>query len=308
MLSAQLHLALVHRQLECLRSLASVTGHNKHENGYNVEPTFKASNTFSNGGETWIEVCGAGHVGRAAIQPCLHSHRKCSPRAEQVGKGRLYTPCEDDVGTVLKCEVVAIDTASPYGEQGKTFSNATARVRPAPSPPKRVFTPISPPPKNVVSAGKFTALTYNLLADLYATVRHLSPPKLLISPPLNRAGPSLTRQTQSWCEIYLHSKNGNCCGPLQAEQFSYCQPWMLAWGYRKQNLLKELLNYDADIMCLQVADLSTPPEQPCMHGSACTARVGTVYTTSPLSAEMLLLHVLQSCGRQTLLLTVLAWL
>lgn len=38
----------------------------------------------------------------------------------------------------------------------------------------------------------------------------------------------------------------------QAEQFSYCQPWMLAWGYRKQNLLKELLNYNADIMCLQV--------------------------------------------------------
>lgn len=27
---------------------------------------------------------------------------------------------------------------------------------------------------------------------------------------------------------------------------------MLAWGYRKQNLLKELLNYNADIMCLQV--------------------------------------------------------
>jgi hypothetical protein len=38
----------------------------------------------------------------------------------------------------------------------------------------------------------------------------------------------------------------------QAEQFSYCQSWMLAWGYRKQNLLKELLNYNADIMCLQV--------------------------------------------------------
>ena len=44
-------------------------------------------------------------------------------------------------------------------------------------------------------------------------------------------------------------------GRVQAEQFSYCQPWMLAWGYRKQNLLKELLNYDADIMCLQVPDL-----------------------------------------------------
>ena len=38
----------------------------------------------------------------------------------------------------------------------------------------------------------------------------------------------------------------------QAEQFSYCQPWMLAWGYRKQNLIAELVSYNADIMCLQV--------------------------------------------------------
>lgn len=94
--------------------------------------------------------------------------------ASQVGKGRLFTPSEDDVGTVLKCEVVAIDSTSPYGELGKTFSIATNRVRPAPSPPKRAFVPITPAPKSVVSAGKFTALTYNLLADLYATVRDIS--------------------------------------------------------------------------------------------------------------------------------------
>lgn len=89
----------------------------------------------------------------------------------QVGKGRLYTPTEDDVGSVLKCEVVAIDAGSPYVEAGKTHSIATARVRPAPSPPRRSLSPITPAPKNIVSAGKFTALTYNLLADLYATVR-----------------------------------------------------------------------------------------------------------------------------------------
>ena len=38
---------------------------------------------------------------------------------------------------------------------------------------------------------------------------------------------------------------------LQAEQFTYCQPWVLSWQYRKQNLLKELLGYSADIVCLQ---------------------------------------------------------
>ena len=81
----------------------------------------------------------------------------------------MYTPGTEDVGTVLKCEVVAIDSASAFGELGKTFSVATARVRPAPLPPNRSLTPL-PPPKNVVTTGKFTALTYNLLADLYATV------------------------------------------------------------------------------------------------------------------------------------------
>jgi CCR4-NOT transcription complex subunit 6 len=38
---------------------------------------------------------------------------------------------------------------------------------------------------------------------------------------------------------------------LQGDQFGYCPPWALAWPYRKLNLLKELLAYDADIMCLQ---------------------------------------------------------
>ena len=41
------------------------------------------------------------------------------------------------------------------------------------------------------------------------------------------------------------------CYTWQAVQSSSCQAWMLAWGYRKQNLLKELLGYHADILCLQ---------------------------------------------------------
>jgi hypothetical protein len=37
----------------------------------------------------------------------------------------------------------------------------------------------------------------------------------------------------------------------QADQFGYCPTWALAWPYRKLNLLKELVGYGADIMCLQ---------------------------------------------------------
>ena len=40
---------------------------------------------------------------------------------------------------------------------------------------------------------------------------------------------------------------------MQAEQFTYCQPWVLSWQYRKQNIIRELLGYGADILCLQVS-------------------------------------------------------
>lgn len=85
------------------------------------------------------------------------------------------------------------------------------RVVAAPQAPPRRFVALAgggpgaaPPPRQ----GRFTVLTYNLLADLYA------------SP-----------------ELYG----------------SYCPPWALAWGYRRQNLLRELLGYGADILCLQEA-------------------------------------------------------
>jgi hypothetical protein len=40
----------------------------------------------------------------------------------------------------------------------------------APNPPRRVLVPMTPA-KPSVTKGKFTLLSYNLLADLYATVR-----------------------------------------------------------------------------------------------------------------------------------------
>lgn len=63
-------------------------------------------------------------------------------------------------------------------------------------------------------------------------------------------------------------------GSVQAEQFSYCQPWMLAWGYRKQNLVAELVSYNADIMCLQVC---------CIHPALPSTKKGcTLHPTKTL--------------------------
>ena len=53
--------------------------------------------------------------------------------------------------------------------------------------------------------GRVTVLTYNVLADLYATSR----------------------------------------------MYSYTPSWALAWNYRRQNILKEIVQHDADILCLQ---------------------------------------------------------
>ena len=93
----------------------------------------------------------------------------------QVGKGRLYTPGEADIGCVLKCEIESVDAGSRYDAHSKTFTVSTNRVRPAATPPQRSLVPITPP-HSCVREGKFTALTYNLLADLYATVH--APPLL----------------------------------------------------------------------------------------------------------------------------------
>lgn len=122
----------------------------------------------------------------------------------EVGNQRCYIPTQEDVGCVLRYECTAYDSASAYPDMGKTFSILTSRVRPSATPPMRSMihmTPVRP----TLKRGKFTVLSYNLLADLYAS----------------------------------------------AEQFGYCPSWALHWPYRRANLLRELLAYNADIMCLQ---------------------------------------------------------
>lgn len=38
--------------------------------------------------------------------------------------------------------------------------------------------------------------------------------------------------------------------------YSYCPSWALAWNYRKEKILRELQEYDADIITLQVDQLA----------------------------------------------------
>ena len=143
-----------------------------------------------------------------------------------------------------------------WRQVGRTFSVRSERVRPAPQPPSRELVPL-PPPKGrpLAPGGKFTLLTYNLLADLYATVRAAT----------CMQG---TCNVFEWFAHWMSALAASVLLPMlmltvsriagnftpwhvQNEQFPYCQSWVLGWQYRKQNLLKELLGYSADIVCLQ---------------------------------------------------------
>ncbi|KAJ3673918.1 hypothetical protein LUZ60_005910 [Juncus effusus] len=143
------------------------------------------SNPDKNSGETWYEV----------------------------GRAKNYTPSSDDIGHVLRfeCQVVDVDTRIPIGQGSNIL---TARVIPAPCPTPRRMIPVGTDGMagtgmvtagNLNGTGTFTVLSYNVLADNYAS----------------------------------------------NEAYSYCPSWALSWTYRKQNLLKEIVGYHADIICLQ---------------------------------------------------------
>ena len=170
----------------------------------------------------------------------------------EVSRERNYTPIADDVGAVLKFECNTYDAASPYMDIGKTFGVMTHRVMPSPVPPRRALIPLIPPVeklkaagKSIVAKAKFTLLSYNILADLYAS----------------------------------------------AEQFPNCPTYALAWTYRRVNLLKELLAYDADIMCLQEVqsnhyqDFLLPELTKAGYTSVFKKKTAEVYTRSAYAID-----------------------
>jgi hypothetical protein len=90
----------------------------------------------------------------------------------QVARTRTYTPTIDDVGYVLRYQVNIVDkTHASYVDASKIQMFDTTRVRPAPNPPARHMVQLMPesaPQGGPGPSGRFTLLTYNLLADIYA--------------------------------------------------------------------------------------------------------------------------------------------
>eukprot|EP00271_Cylindrocystis_brebissonii_P008680 TRINITY_DN23154_c0_g1_i1.p1 TRINITY_DN23154_c0_g1~~TRINITY_DN23154_c0_g1_i1.p1 ORF type:complete len:646 (+),score=123.99 TRINITY_DN23154_c0_g1_i1:785-2722(+) len=164
----------------------------------------------------------------------------------EVGRGKTYTPSADDVGHVLKLECTPVEAASGLPVAAPSVL-LTSRVIPAPSPtPRRLISVVQEGlSASLDPSGKFSVLSYNVLADLYAT----------------------------------------------SEMYSYCPPWALSWAYRRQNLLRELLGYRADILCLQEVQSDHYEEffnpEFAAHGylSVYKKKTGEVYTGSAYAID-----------------------
>ncbi|KAK9265789.1 hypothetical protein L1049_008715 [Liquidambar formosana] len=150
--------------------------------------------------------------GSAPLYPAAITQRSGGETWFEVGRSKTYTPTADDIGHVLKFECVVVDaeTKLPVGHVNTIL---TSRVIPAPSPSPRRLISVNgvdmmghlDSDGRISSSGTFTVLSYNILADVYAT----------------------------------------------SELYSYCPSWALSWPYRRQNLLREIVGYRADIVCLQ---------------------------------------------------------
>ena len=135
-------------------------------------------------------------------RPKPHGPGKDEPETwQEVGRSKTYSATLEDVGHLLKFEVCPADASGR--DQGAPVVFTTGRVIPAPHPPRRNLVPVAH--HDGGEGGRFTVLTYNVLADLYAT----------------------------------------------SEMYGYTPSWALSWNYRRQNILKEIVQHNADILCLQ---------------------------------------------------------
>ncbi|RLN40118.1 hypothetical protein C2845_PM01G04100 [Panicum miliaceum] len=166
-------------------ALSGSTPNLSQSSGFNNGPTpVYPTGTEKSSGETWFEV----------------------------GRSRTYTATVDDIGHVLRFECVVVDLETRGTVRAPT-SVMTSRVIPAPTPTPRRLIPVNAADamghfdldSRTSSFGTFTVLSYNILADTYAT----------------------------------------------SDTYSYCPTWALSWAYRRQNLLREIIGYHADIICLQ---------------------------------------------------------
>lgn len=149
--------------------------------------------------------------GATALYPAAITQRGGETWFE-VGRFKTYTPTADDIGHVLKFECVVVDAESKQ-PVGHSSTLHTSRVIPAPSPTPRRLIPVS----GVEMPG------------------HLD-----VDGRVSSSGTFTVLSYNILCDSYAAN-----------DLYSYCPSWALSWAYRRQNLLREIVGYRADIVCLQ---------------------------------------------------------
>ncbi|KAJ6846550.1 carbon catabolite repressor protein 4-like protein 1-like [Iris pallida] len=150
--------------------------------------------------------------GSTPLYPATLPERTGGEVLFQVGRNRTYTPTADDINHILKFECVPIDAETRI-PVGAASTVLTSRVIPAPSPT----------PRRMINMNG---------VDIHG---HLDPD-----------GRSASCGTFT---VLSYNILSDACAT--SEQYSYCPSWALAWTYRRQNLLREIIGYHADILCLQ---------------------------------------------------------
>eukprot|EP00252_Welwitschia_mirabilis_P025063 TRINITY_DN7692_c0_g1_i1.p1 TRINITY_DN7692_c0_g1~~TRINITY_DN7692_c0_g1_i1.p1 ORF type:complete len:614 (-),score=96.22 TRINITY_DN7692_c0_g1_i1:751-2592(-) len=150
--------------------------------------------------------------GSSLVNHSIVSERSGGEIWYEVGRSKTYTPTADDTCHVLKLECVPVDAVSGI-PVGPTTTILTNRVIPAPSPPPRRMIPVN----SVDGVANFDHDDRSLNPETFTVLSY------------------------------------NILSDLYAtiELYGYCPSWALSWPYRRQNLLREIVHYHADILCLQ---------------------------------------------------------
>lgn len=187
------------------------------ENGNEEEELFGRFNSTSSGGSLNASIPSSASSasltnGSAPLYPAAVAQRSGGETWFEVGRSKTYTPTADDIGHVLKFECVVVDAETKLSI-GHANTILTSRVIPAPSPSPRRLIPVNG-------------------ADV---IGHME----------------IDGRTPSSGTFTVLSYNILSDAYATSELYSYCPSWALSWPYRRQNLLREIVGYRADIVCLQ---------------------------------------------------------
>ncbi|XP_050384699.1 carbon catabolite repressor protein 4 homolog 1 [Argentina anserina] len=186
------------------------------ENGNEEEEVF---GRFNSSGSGVLNTSLSGSVsstsltnGSTPLYPAAVTQRSGGETWFEVGRSKTYTPTADDIGHVLKFECAVVDVESKV-PVGHANPILTSRVIPAPSPSPRRLVPVN---------------GVDVMGHVDSDGR------------ISSSGTFTVLSYNILSDVYATS-----------ESYSYCPSWALSWPYRRQNLLREIVGYCADIVCLQ---------------------------------------------------------